>query len=185
MTPSSTAKLTRRTMLKAAVAAGGGLVLGVSRAAGRSRGHARRRRRPTGDFAPNAFIRIDTDGTVTLIMPQVEMGQGVYTALAMILAEELDAPFEQCPAEAAPPNDKLYGNPLLGVQATGNSTRFAPSGNRCARPAPARGPCWSPAAAGEWSVDPASCRTQNGEVIHDASKRKARLWRARRRPRPR
>jgi len=72
-------------------------------------------------FAPNAFIRIDAHGKVTLIMPQVEMGQGIYTAVAMILAEELDAAFDQVTLEAAPPSDKLYGNPTFGIQVTGNS----------------------------------------------------------------
>jgi isoquinoline 1-oxidoreductase beta subunit len=74
-----------------------------------------------GKFAPNALIRIDASGQTTLVMPQVEMGQGVYTAIAMILAEELDADFAQVTLEHAPPNDKLYGNPLFGIQATGNS----------------------------------------------------------------
>src|SRR6516225_9314170 len=57
-----------------------------------------------GKFAPNAFIRIDDAGHTTLVMPQVEMGQGVYTAIAMILAEELDADLERVTLEAAPPN---------------------------------------------------------------------------------
>ncbi len=70
---------------------------------------------------PNAFIRIDHAGKTTLVMPQVEMGQGVYTAVAMILAEELDADFSQVTLEHAPPNDKLYGNPTFGLQVTGNS----------------------------------------------------------------
>src|SRR6202042_3212051 len=74
-----------------------------------------------GKFAPNAFIRIDQSGKTTLVMPQVEMGQGVYTALPMILAEELDADFAQVTLEHAPPSDKLYGNPFFGIQATGNS----------------------------------------------------------------
>jgi isoquinoline 1-oxidoreductase beta subunit len=74
-----------------------------------------------GKFAPNALIRIDASGQTTLVMPQVEMGQGVYTAIAMILAEELDADFSKVVLEHAPPNDKLYGNPLFGIQATGNS----------------------------------------------------------------
>src|SRR5580658_6441553 len=72
-------------------------------------------------FAPNAFIRIDHAGKTTLVMPQVEMGQGVYTAVAMILAEELDADYAQIVLEHAPPNDKLYGNPIFGIQVTGNS----------------------------------------------------------------
>src|SRR3954447_8518145 len=74
-----------------------------------------------GKFAPNAFIRIDETGKVTLVMPQVEMGQGVYTAIPMILAEELDADIAQVALLHAPPNDKLYGNPTFGLQVTGNS----------------------------------------------------------------
>jgi len=57
-------------------------------------------------FAPNAFIRIDRMGKTTLVMPQVEMGQGVYTALSMIIAEELDADWSKVVLEAAPPNEK-------------------------------------------------------------------------------
>src|SRR3981189_431822 len=74
-----------------------------------------------GKFAPNAFIRIDNAGKTTLVMPQVEMGQGVYTAVAMILAEELDADYSQVQLQHAPPRDKLYANPLLGLQATAGS----------------------------------------------------------------
>ena len=76
----------------------------------------------SGKFAPNAFIRIDRSGKTTLVMPQVEMGQGIYTAVAMILAEELDADFAQVTLEHAPANDKLYANPAFGIQATGDST---------------------------------------------------------------
>src|SRR5260370_29553469 len=61
-----------------------------------------------GKFAPNAFIRIDQAGHTTLVMPQVEMGQGIYTGVAMILAEELDTDFSRVTLEHAPPNDKLY-----------------------------------------------------------------------------
>src|SRR5258707_14570096 len=75
-----------------------------------------------GKFAPNAFIRIDEAGKTTLVMPQVEMGQGIYTGVAMILAEELDADPAKIKLEHAPPNEKLYTNPLLGIQATGGST---------------------------------------------------------------
>src|SRR5471032_3461502 len=93
-----------------------------------------------GAFAPNAFIRIDGAGKTTLIMPQVEMGQGVYTAVAMILAEELDADFSQVTLQHAPPNDKLYGNPTFGLQVTGNSNSIWRSGSRCAMPAPRHAP---------------------------------------------
>ncbi|HEV7408993.1 MAG TPA: molybdopterin cofactor-binding domain-containing protein, partial [Bradyrhizobium sp.] len=77
---------------------------------------------PTGKFAPNAFIRIDPAGHTTLVMPQVEMGQGIYTGVAMILAEELDADFSSIVLEHAPPDEKLYANPAFGIQATGGST---------------------------------------------------------------
>src|SRR5258705_6088831 len=72
-------------------------------------------------FAPNAFIRIAGDDGVTLVMPQVEMGQGVYTSIAMIMAAELDADFAGLTLEHAPPDEAHYANPMLGVQATGNS----------------------------------------------------------------
>src|SRR5258708_38834095 len=75
-----------------------------------------------GKFAPNAFIRIDLASKTTLVMPQVEMGQGIYTAVAMILAEELDADFASVVLEHAPANEKLYANPAFGIQATGGST---------------------------------------------------------------
>ena len=88
---SSTRTFTRRAMVKATVVAGGGFVLGVSIPRLRRAFAAE----PNADFAPNAFIRIDQDGKVTFTIPQVEMGQGIYTALAMLLAEELDAPFER------------------------------------------------------------------------------------------
>src|ERR1700712_3950923 len=74
-----------------------------------------------GKFAPNAFIRIDPAGKTTLVMPQVEMGQGIYTAVAMILAEELDADFSAVVLEQAPPDEKRYANPAFGIQATGGS----------------------------------------------------------------
>jgi isoquinoline 1-oxidoreductase subunit beta len=125
-----------------------------------------------GKFAPNAFIRIDNAGNTTLVMPQVEMGQGIYTAVAMILAEELDADFSQVTLEHAPPNDRLYGNPTFGIQVTGNSNSvrafWKPLRNAGAQ---ARAMLVQ-AAAQQWQVAPASCTTSNGEVMHAASGRK-------------
>ncbi|MGB8900400.1 MAG: molybdopterin cofactor-binding domain-containing protein [Methylocella sp.] len=66
------------------------------------------------NFAPNAFIRIEGDGQVVLTMPYVEMGQGTYTSIPMLIAEELEVDPSQVQLEHAPPNEKLYGNPLLG-----------------------------------------------------------------------
>jgi isoquinoline 1-oxidoreductase beta subunit len=73
-------------------------------------------------FAPNAFIRIDTTGAVRLVMPTVEMGQGIYTGCSMLLAEELGVGLDQITVEHSPPSDELYGIPALGGQITGGST---------------------------------------------------------------
>jgi isoquinoline 1-oxidoreductase subunit beta len=125
-----------------------------------------------GKFAPNAFIRIDDSGKTTLVMPQVEMGQGVYTSIPMILAEELDADFSQVTLEHAPPSDKLYGNPMFGIQATGNSNSVRAWWKPLRTAGASARAMLVQAAAQQWQVDPASCTTANGEVIHSASGRK-------------
>jgi isoquinoline 1-oxidoreductase subunit beta len=166
---SSAPKLTRRTMLKATAAVGAGLVLSVSL----PRLNAVLATEPDSDFEPSAFVRIDPDGKTTFTIPQVEMGQGIYTALSMLLAEELDAPFEHVTAVASPPDDKLYGNPLLGFQVTGGSTSVRAFWKPMRLAGATAQAMLVQAAATKWSVDPASCRTENGEVIHDASAQKA------------
>src|ERR1700720_4457191 len=125
-----------------------------------------------GKFAPNAFIRIDPAGKTTLVMPQVEMGQGVYTAVAMILAEELDADFAQVTLEHAPPSDKLYGNPIFRIQATGNSNSVRAWWPHLRTAGASARAMLVQAAAKEWQVDPASCTTANSEVMHKDSGRK-------------
>jgi isoquinoline 1-oxidoreductase subunit beta len=125
-----------------------------------------------GKFAPNAFIRIDQSGKTTLVMPQVEMGQGVYTALPMILAEELDADFAQVALEHAPPSDKLYGNPLFGIQATGNSNSVRAWWKPLRTAGASARAMLVQAAAQQWQVGPASCTTANSEVMHKDSGRK-------------
>jgi isoquinoline 1-oxidoreductase beta subunit len=125
-----------------------------------------------GKFAPNAFIRIDTAGKTTLVMPQVEMGQGIYTAVAMILAEELDADFSSVVLEHAPANEKLYANPAFGIQATGGSTSVRVFWKPLREAGAAARAMLVQAAAQQWQVDPASCTTSNGEVTHKESGRK-------------
>jgi len=157
----------RRAFLQASVATTGALLLGFRlplAGAVSPKG---------GDpFAPNAFIRIDRQGVVTLIMPQVEMGQGVYTAIAMILAEELDAQWEQVRLEAAPPSDKLYGNPTFGIQATGNSNSIRAFWMPLRKAGASTRAILVEAAARRWKVDAGTCRAENSEVIHAASGRK-------------
>jgi len=125
-----------------------------------------------GKFAPNAFIRIDPAGKTTLVMPQVEMGQGVYTSVAMILAEELDADYQRVVLEHAPPNDKLYGNPLFGIQVTGNSNSIRAFWKPLREAGAAARAMLIQAAAQQWKVDPASCTAAEGQVRHVGSGRK-------------
>src|SRR6202166_2336732 len=125
-----------------------------------------------GKFAPNAFIRIDQSGKTTLVMPQVEMGQGVYTSISMILAEELDADFAKVTLEHAPPSDKLYGNPLFGIQATGNSNSVRAWWKPLRTAGASARAMLVQAAAQQWQVEPASCTTANSEVMHTESGRK-------------
>ena len=125
-----------------------------------------------GKFAPNAFIRIDEAGHTALVMPQVEMGQGVYTAIAMILTEELDGDIKQVTLQHAPPNDKLYGNPTFGIQVTGNSNSIRAFWKPLRAAGATARAMLVQAAAKQWQVDPASCTASNGEVIHSETGRK-------------
>ncbi|MGB9413722.1 MAG: molybdopterin cofactor-binding domain-containing protein, partial [Pseudolabrys sp.] len=117
-------------------------------------------------FAPNAFIRIDGDGQVVLVMPYVEMGQGTYTSIPMLIAEELEVDLKQVQPEHAPPNEKLYANPLLGVQATGNSNAIRGAWQPLREAGATARTMLVSAAAKRWNVDPSSCRAQSGEVLH-------------------
>ena len=126
---------------------------------------------PTGQFAPNAFIRIDNAGKTTLVIPQAEMGQGVYTAIAMILAEELDADYAKVVIKHSPASDKLYANPLFGIQVTGNSNSIRSFWDKLRGAGAAARAMLVTAAASQWQVDPESCSASNGKVTHAASNR--------------
>jgi isoquinoline 1-oxidoreductase beta subunit len=103
----------------------------------------------------------------------VEMGQGVYTAIPMILADELDADFSQVALAHAPPNDKLYGNPIFGIQATGNSNSIRAFWKPLRIAGATARAMLVQAAASQWQVDPASCTAANGIVTHAATGRAA------------
>jgi isoquinoline 1-oxidoreductase beta subunit len=117
-------------------------------------------------FAPNAFIRIESDGQILLTMPYVEMGQGTYTSISMLIAEELEVELNQLRLEHAPPNERLYANPLLGVQATGNSNAIRGAWLPLRQAGATARTLLITAAAKRWNVDPAACRAQRGEVRH-------------------
>jgi len=150
--------VSRRVFLQAA-AAGSGLMLSL--------------RLPVGEagaadaFVPNAFIRIGSDGQVVLTMPYVEMGQGTYTSIPMLIAEELEVDLKDIRLEHAPPNAKLYGNPLLGgIQATGNSNAIRAAWQPLRQAGAVARTMLVSAAAKRWNVDPVTCRAQGGEVLH-------------------
>ncbi len=165
----------RREFFKLAIAVGtavgGGLVLGFDPA--QATNVARGASSPPNEFHPNAFIRIDTEGRITLIMPKVEMGQGTYTAHAMLLAEELEVGLNQVRLEASPPSDELYGDPLNdGIQATGTSTSIQYGWEPLRHAGAAARLLLIQAAARSWGVNPKECHADRGEVVHDRSGRR-------------
>jgi isoquinoline 1-oxidoreductase beta subunit len=159
--------VSRRTFLQAGAAAGGGLMLSLSLPFANGGAAAA----GADDFAPNAFVRIGGDGQIVLTMPYVEMGQGTYTSIPMLIAEELEVDLKDVRLEHAPPNEKLYANPLLGVQATGNSNAIRGAWQPLRQAGAAARTMLVAAAARRWNVDPASCRAHSGEVLHAATAR--------------
>jgi len=169
------AAFTRRHFVLVTAAAGGALVLGVSLRRVRL---AANRGRTAGTL--NAYVRIAPDNTITLVMPKVEMGQGTYTSLPMLIAEELEVDLAAVTLEAAPPDPAVYGFAVdasapEGIerdQSTGTSLSIIQ--------------CWTPlrqagasarlmlleAAAKRWRVPVATCQAQRGEVTHTASGRR-------------
>ena len=164
------ARVSRRQFLTAGAAAGGGLLLGWHLDAG-ARVLAAAAKTTPSVFAPNAFIRIGRDGRVTMIVAQVEMGQGTYTSMPMLLAEELEVGLDQVRLEHAPPNDKLYANPLFGDQETGASSSVKAFYEPLRRAGAAARTMLVAAAAATWNVEPASCRAQKGVVTHSPTGR--------------
>lgn len=122
-------------------------------------------------FLPNAFVRIGTDDSVTVIVNHSEMGQGVYTGLPMLVAEELDADWSKVRVEAAPVAP-AYNHTLWGMQATGGSTSTWTEWERLRQAGAMVRAMLIAAAAETWKVDPASCRTEKGHVIHTPSRRR-------------
>ena len=165
----STHTVSRRDFVVVLTATGGGLMLGWR--VGDASGTATAATAPPG-FAPNAFIRIGRDGRVTMIIGQVEMGQGMYTAMPMLLAEELEVGLDQVQLEHAPPDDKLYANPLVGFQMTGASSSVKFLYEPMRRAGAAARSMLVAAAAQTWNVDAASCRAHRGVVTHTPTGRK-------------
>jgi isoquinoline 1-oxidoreductase beta subunit len=161
---STNAFTTRRDFLKGSAAAGA-LVIGFTlpmtsrfgQAAAAAPGAA-------SGFAPNAFLRIAPNGQVTVICGLSEMGQGVHMGIASLVAEELDADWKTVKLEQAPV-DKAYNNPIFGMQATGGSTAIRGHYEPMRKAGAAAREMLVAAAAAQWRVDAATCRTQDGRVM--------------------
>lgn len=158
------AALSRRGFLIGATLAGVGLEIGW-RAVGPAQAAM--------PFAPNPFIRIPPAGKIVVIVPAVEMGQGVYTAVAMLIAEELEVPLDDVAVEHAPADHARYANPVLGEQITGGSISIRSGYEPIRRAGAAARVMLVNAAAREWGVEPSSCQAEAGSVVHAASGRRA------------
>jgi isoquinoline 1-oxidoreductase beta subunit len=164
-----TSRISRRRFLQVSAAAGGGMMLSLRLATTAAEAQAS----TDQPFEPNAFVSIERDGRIILTMPYVEMGQGTYTSIPMLIAEELEVDLKQVQLEHAPPDEKLYANPLLGVQATGNSNAIRGAWQPMREAGAVARTMLVAAAAKRWNVDPATCAARSGEVVHAASGKRA------------
>jgi isoquinoline 1-oxidoreductase beta subunit len=164
----ASAPITRRRFLRASAAAGGGLLIAVAlpgcgdRGTGDTPGSAK----GGEDFAPNAFLRLDPDGTVTITVQRPELGQGVRTALAMIVAEELEADWRSVKVEQAGLDERLYGEQYAGGS---DSVQF--SWDLLRRAGATARELLVQAASKEWGVSAAECEARESRVLHGASGR--------------
>jgi isoquinoline 1-oxidoreductase subunit beta len=160
--------VTRRGFLKVAGVAGGGLVLGFFVPGANKIANAQQEAPPV--YAPNAFLRIAPDNTVTVAINRLEFGQGVNTGLTMLIAEELDADWSQMRSELAPAGD-AYKDPMFGMQMTGGSGSINHSFMQYREiGAKARAMLIS-AAAQQWHVKPEQCKAVKGVVLGPDGKR--------------
>jgi isoquinoline 1-oxidoreductase subunit beta len=169
-------RLSRRTALKGVAS----LVLGVYLPGGSARAQsgAAQVLRPDGTsagFAPNAFVRIGTDDTVTVLIKHIEFGQGPFTGLSTIVAEELDADWSKVRAEHAPSNAELYKNLAFGMQGTGGSTAIANSYEQMRMAGAAARAMLLEAAAQAWRVPATEITVDRGVLRHAKSGKQGRL----------
>jgi isoquinoline 1-oxidoreductase beta subunit len=157
----------RRTFLKVAAAAG--LVIAIPLGPART---ARGAEAAT-EFVPNAFLRIAPDNSVTVIAKHVEMGQGAYTGIATVVAEELDADWSQVRVESAPADASRYSNLAFGMQGTGGSSAMANSWPQLREAGAKARSMLVSAAASDWAVPASEITVTSGVVQHAKTKRQA------------
>jgi isoquinoline 1-oxidoreductase beta subunit len=158
--------ISRRDFLKTGALVGGGLMLGFSLPLAEKMGEA-----SEAPFVPNAFIRIGTDDVVTVIVNHSEMGQGVYTSLPMLVAEELECDWRKVRVAPAPV-DPAYNHTVFGMQATGGSTSTWTEWDRLRKAGATARVMLMNAAAETWKVNPSSCKAEKGFVIHAPTRKK-------------
>jgi isoquinoline 1-oxidoreductase beta subunit len=170
----------RRNFMRLSAAAGGGLVLGFSLFGCQKKEEARDKppsEKAVGQattavsgqspgLARDAFIRVDRDGMVTFIVSKVEMGQGTFTSIPMLLAEELGVDPSRVRLEQAPANNNLYADPLLGGQVTGGSTSVRGAWKPLREAGASVRAVLVQAAAQQWKVDPGGCKVIDGRIVH-------------------
>ena len=159
----------RRQFLRTGAALGGGLLVSLYVPLGRE---AKAILAAEGnEFAVNAFVRIGADESVTVISAHSEMGQGVYTSLAMLLNEELQADWAKVRVEAAPV-DAVYNHPVFGMQMTGGSTTSPSEWVRYRKMGALARTMLFEAAAKRWNVPASECSVEKGVVYHEATHRR-------------
>ncbi|HXF45689.1 MAG TPA: xanthine dehydrogenase family protein molybdopterin-binding subunit [Burkholderiaceae bacterium] len=162
-------KLSRRDFLKATGAAGGGLMLAIALPAGGRLAHAQEAKKFV--YPPAAFIRIGADDSVTILVNKLEFGQGVMTALPMLIAEELDCDWNKVRAEHATAA-QVYAHPGFGIQMTGGSMSVSSSWNQFRIIGATARDMLLTAAAQQWHVDKARLDTRDGVVIEIGGKKR-------------
>ena len=160
---------TRRQFLKASTASTGGLVIGFCLPAGNKLAQAQAPQAPNLNV-PNAFLRINRDGSVVVQVKHLEFGQGVMTSLPMLVAEELECDWTRVRAELAPAG-AVYAHTMFGMQMTGGSSSVVNSWEQMRTVGAMARTMLIAAAAKQWKVDPAKCRAENGVVIGPAGKK--------------
>jgi isoquinoline 1-oxidoreductase subunit beta len=166
---------TRRSFLKfAGATAATALTIGFEWSGSTRRAAAGAATTSTTTFTPNAFIRVGSDNSVTVIAKHVEMGQGAYTGIATVVAEELDADWAQVRVESAPADAKRYANLAFGtMQGTGGSSAMANSWNQLREAGAKARAVLLAAAAKEWQVPVEELTVDQGIVRHPGKKRQA------------
>ena len=162
--------LDRRGFLSAGVAGTAALVVGFSLPTR----NASAQPAGSGSFSPNAYLRIAADDSVTIVVALVEMGQGTFTSIPMLIAEELEVDMAQVRVEQAPADEKNFGHPLYGLQTTGGSASVKAAWAKLRQVGAVAKAMLITAAAQTWSVPAAECRARGGAVLHEASGRRLR-----------